>query len=298
MRDLSKSEALEFIQLPDVQIQPIIVDIAKKSIEGKYPMSEGLGFPIRNVASRRFKHLIPVAIESTVAGTIAEKAEAPIANLGAPSTEEDTIIKYGTKEMVTREAIEDAGWNVIPWVITRLSQRVHLPIERDVINAMLASGALTAPAQATWDSATTYITNDILNARNELVRRGFPWNTHQLIVNPRNFKDMVVFFEGKGYLTEGVGRDTPLAPAVVAKIVDMPVIIEPCQIDTTLILDDNAIVHARDPDYGCLWQRSALKSRTWEDDAIEGARWIELSREILADRIVAESVFVISNTTT
>lgn len=295
---LSRPEALEFLQLPQTQITRLIVEIAKKQIEGTFPMCDGLGFPIVNVPNRRFTYVEPHVLETDVAPLVAEKAECPVAGLDDPTIPEENTHKYGLKEMVTREAVEDAGWDLITWTIKRLTQRVCLPIEKEVIDAMKATTCQTASATACWDASTTYITKDILIARRALVTKGYPWNTHQLIVSPFDFQSMVIYFEGKGYLTEGIARENPLAPAMVSKIVDMPVLIEPVLIDTTAILSDLAIVHARDGDLGALFQRHPLKSRTWEDDAIEGARWIEMSREVLAKRIVSNSVYTITNTVT
>lgn len=295
---LSRPEALEFLQLPQTQITRLIVEIAKKQIEGTFPMCDGLGFPIVPVPNRRFTYVEPHVLETDVAPRVAEKAECPVAGLDDPTIPEENTHKYGLKEMVTREAVEDAGWDLITWTIKRLTQRVCLPIEKEVIDAMKATTCQTASALACWDASTTYITKDILIARRALVTKGYPWNLHQIVVSPLDFQSMVIYFEGKGYLTEGIARENPLAPAMVSKIVDMPVLIEPVLIDTTKVLDDLAIVHARDGDLGALFQRHPLKSRTWEDDAIEGARWIEMSREILAKRIVNNSCYTITNTVT
>lgn len=295
---LTRDEALEFLQLPSTQIARLIHDIAKKQIEGKFPMSDGLGFPIVPVASRRFTYIEPHVLETEVASKVAEKAECPVAGLDDPTIPEENTHKYGLKEMITREAVEDAGWDLITWTIKRLTQRVQLPVEKEVIDAMLATTCQTAGATACWDASPTYITKDILIARRALGSKGYPWNTHQLIVSPYDFQSMAIYFEGKGYLTTGIARDRPLAVESIAKIIDMPILIEDVLIDTTAILSDKAIVHARDPDYGALFQRHPLKSRSWEDDAIEGARWIEMSREVLAKRIVNTSVYVITNTVT
>lgn len=295
---LSRPEALEFLQLPTTQITRLIVEIAKKQIEGTFPMCDGLGFPIVPVRNRRFTYVQPHVLETDVAPLVAEKAECPVAGLDDPTIPEENTHKYGLKEMVTREAVEDAGWDLITWTIKRLTQRICLPIEKEVIDAMKATTCQTASATACWDASTTYITKDILIARRALVTKGYPWNTHQLIVSPFDFQSMVIYFEGKGYLTEGIARENPLAPAMVSKIVDMPVLIEPVLIDTTKVLDDLAIVHARDGDLGALFQRHPLKSRSWEDDAIEGARWIEMSREVLAKRIVNNACYTITNTVT
>lgn len=295
---LNRAEALEFLQLPPTQITRLILDIAKKQIEGKYPMSDGLGFPIVPVASRRFTYIEPHALEISVAPQVAEKAECPIAGLDDPTIPTENTHKYGLKEMITREAVEDAGWDLVTWVIKRLTQRVQLPVEKEIIDAMKATTCQTTTAIACWDVASPSITKDLLNARVNLAKKGFPWNTHQLIVSGVDFKSMVLYMEGKGYLTTGIGRDRPNAIESIAKIIDMPIIIEDAIIGTTAILDDLAIVHGRDPDYGALFQRTPLKSRTWEDDAIEGARWIEMSREVLAKRIVNNSIFTITNTVT
>jgi hypothetical protein len=295
---LNKEEALEFLQLTPTLLTRGIVDIAKKIIRAKFPMSDGLGFPIRAVPSRKFTYVEPTALETEVAPEVAEKTECPLANLSDPTIPKEETHKYGVKEMITREAVEDAGWDIISNVINRLTQKVSLPVEKEVIDAMKATTCQTAGASACWDATTPLITKDLLVARRNLVKKGYPWDTHQLIVSPYDFQSMVLYFEGKGYLTTGVGRETPMAPSVVAKIVDMPVIIEPCIIGTTDILEDLAIVHSRDPDYGALFQRTPLKSRTWMDDAIEGARWVEMSREVLAKRIKNESVYTITNTVT
>ena len=299
LNKLTKQEALEFIQLPDVQLRRSIVDIAKKIIEANFPMATGLGFPIVNVEGRNFKYVEPCVLETEVAPIVAEKAECPVAGLGAPTIPEEDTHKYGNKEMITREAVEDAGWSVIQWAITRLTQRVQLPIEKEVIDAMIATTCQTLAASACWDATTAVaITADLMAARKALVAKGYPWNVHQLIVCPHDFTSMVLYFEGKGYLTEGVARENPMAPSMVAKIVDMPVIIEPCIIGTTDILDDLAIVHARDPDYGALFQRRPLGSRTWDEPHIEGAKWVEISREVVAKRILANAVYTITNTKT
>lgn len=296
---LTRAEALEFLQLPPTQIVRLVHDIAKKQIEGKYPMSDGLGFPIVPVGNRRFTYVEPHALESEVAPIVAEKAECPVAGLDDPEIPTKNTHKYGLKEMVTREAVEDAGWDIIAWTIKRLTQRTQLPVEKEVIDAMLATTCQTASAGACWDATSgVVITKDILNARVNLAKKGFPWNTHQIIVSGVDFKSMVVYFEGKEYLTAGIGRERPLGVESIAKILDMNVIIEDAIIGTTPILDDKAIVHGRDPDYGALFQRHPLKSRVWEDDAIEGARWFEMSREVLAERIVNNSVFTITNTVT
>ncbi len=295
----TKRETLEFLQLPDVQIARSIVDIAKKIIEGRFPMADGLGFPIVNVPTRRDKYIEPSPLETDVASPVAEKAECPIAGLGVPTMPTFETVKYGLKDMVTREAVEDAGWGIVEWTIKRLTQRVQLPIEKSVIDAMIAATCQTEAAEACWDAAAgVAVTKDLLAARRALSKKGFPWNTHQLIVSSYDFSSMVLYFEGKGYLTQGVARDQPMAREAVAKIIDMPCLVEPCVINTTDVLSDTAIVHCRDPDYGALFQRHPLRSRTWEDDHVEGARWIELSREILAKRIVNDSVYTITNTVT
>lgn len=296
---LTKQESLEFLQLPETQIQRAIVEIAKKIVEGRFPMADGFGFPIVNVENRQFTYVEPQALESDVAPIVAEKTECPLAGLTDPEIPTAETHKYGNKELVTREAVEDAGWDIIQWTITRLTQRVLLPIEKEVIDAMLAATCQTAGATVCWDAAAAVaITKDLLAARRALSKVGYPWPLHQLIVSPYDFSSLVLYFEGKGYLTEGVARDQPMAREAVAKIVDMPVHVEPCVIGVTDILADSAIVHARDPDYGALFQRHPLRSRTWEDPHIEGARWIEISREVLAKRIKSNAVYTITHTVT
>jgi len=292
-------ESLEFLQLPDVQVVRVVHAVMKKIIEGRFPMADGLGFPIVNVGNRRFTYVEPQAIETEVAPVVTEKAECPVASLTKPTIPTVDTYKIGNKEIVTREAVEDAGWDIIQWTITRLTQRVQLPIEKAVIDAMKASTCQTAGATACWDATTgVKITKDLLAGRRALAKKGYPWNLHQLIVSGYDFSMMVEHFEGVGYLTEGVARDAPMALESIAKVIDMPVHIEDGVIGTTDILADTAIVHARDPDYGALFQRHPLRSRSWEDDAIEGARWLEISREILEKRIKADAVYTITNTVT
>jgi len=293
------NEVLEFLQLPPNLLTRGIVEITKKVIEGTFPMSEGLGFPIKPVGSRAFKYIQPTTLETASAPEVAEKTEVPIAGLSDWTIPTADTIKRGVKDMITRETIEDSGWNIVTHVTTRLMQMVHLPIEKAVIDAMKASTCQTAGATACWDATSgVKITKDIFNARINLKKKGYTWGLHQLIVSPYDFGSMVDYYEDKGFLKEVINEDQGITLARVAKIIDLPVIIEPAVIGTTDVLADTAIVHARNVDWGALFQRHPLKTRSWEDDAIEGARWIEVTREALAKRIMSESVFTITNTVT
>lgn len=295
-----EKEALEWLQYDNNLKQRALVEIAKGVIDAKFPMCDGLGWPIRSVGQRMFTYPTPRAVTTIAAGTKKEKAEAKIANIADYEMAEEECLCYAIKDSYTEDMLKYAGLPVVRDMTKILTQMISIPIEKAVIDAMVATTCQTLPAQACWDVATTYVTSDIMLGRTALAQKGFPRNTHRLIVDGHDFASIVSYMEGKGYL-KFPEREKPLTVETVSQILDMPVIIEDSMIDVagtdTPILSDTAILVAYDVDYGALFQSKPFSIRTWKDENLE-LHWIQASREVLPKRIINDAIYTITNTAT
>ena len=293
-----KRESLEFLQYAGNVLDRALVTTAIGVLEVEMPCASGEAWSILRVGKSTYRIGKPYALSNVASAQKAEKAEAHIAGLGDVDYADGECLCYAEKELVTNKAIRQLGYPLVGNVTSILTRMVNLPIEKAVIDAMKATTCQTAGASACWDATTgVAITKDLEIGRRALQAKGYPRDTHVLIVSAYDFQSMLLYLEGLGYM----GMTFETTKPYVSKYFDLPIIIEANAIKanatSTAILDDVAILFAKTPKAGALVESEMLKVRTWIDENLDG-RWIEVSRECKPERLDAKSVYTITNTKT
>jgi hypothetical protein len=262
-------------------------------LESEMPLASGLGFPIKRVPKSTVRILKPYTVTGVASAQRAEKAEAHVAGIGAVDYLDRECITYAEKELITSKAVGQLGFPLLNNIVTILTRMVNLPIEKAVIDSMIAATCQTAAAGDEWDGAAPVITKDIETARRALVAKGFPRQTHRLIVSGYDYSSILLYLESKGFM--GLTYETSLP--FITKYFNLPVILEENAIGETDILEDKAIVFAQGEEWGCIVESVPLRTRTWKDENLDGT-WVEVSRECKPVRVIGDSVYTITNTVT
>ena len=288
-----KRESLEFLQYAGNVLDRALVTTAIGVLEVEMPCASGEAWSILRVGKSTYRIGKPYALSNVASAQKAEKAEAHIAGLGDVDYADGECLCYAEKELVTNKAIRQLGYPLVGNVTSILTRMVNLPIEKAVIDEMKKATCQTASATACWDTATPSITKDLEIGRRALQAKGYPRDTHVLIVSDYDFSSMLLFLQSKGFM----GMSFEASKPYVSKYFDLPIINEANLIDTTAILDDTAILFAKTPKAGVLVESESLKVRTWIDQNLDGT-WIEVSRESKPERLDNNSVYTITNTVT
>lgn len=283
----------EFMQYAPNVLDKALIIPAVGVLEAEMPLAAGQGFPIKRVPKSTYRIMKPYAIPNVAAAQRSEKAEAHVAGVGDVDYVDGECLCYSEKELVTNKAMTQLGYPLLNNVTRILTRMVNLPIEKAVIDAMVAATCQTEAAEACWDAATTYITKDIEKGRRALTKKGFPRRTHVLILSGYDYSSLLLYLESKGFM--GLTYEASLE--FVAKYLNIPVLLEENDIEDTDLLSDTAILCARGTDWGAVVESVPLKVRTWKDEDLDGT-WAEVSRECKPERIVNDSVYTITNTVT
>ena len=287
-------QSQEFLQYAPNVLDKALLIPALGVLETQFPMASGQGFPIRRVPKSTYRVVVPYTVATVASAQKSEKAEAHVAGVGDVDKVDGECLCYAEKELITHKAMTQLGYPLMNSIVTILTQMVNLPVEKAVIDAMVAATCGTAAAQACWDAASGIkITSDIEIGRRALVAAGFPRRTHKLIVSGYDYSSILLYLEGLGFM--GLTYETSIP--FIAHYFNLPVILEENVIGTTDILSDTAILFGQGEDWGAIIESVPLKTRTWRDEDLDGT-WIEVSRECEPKRIVAKSVYTITNTVT
>lgn len=289
-----KKEALEFLQYSANVLDKALVTTAIGVLEVELPLSAGEAWSILRVDKSSYRIGKPFPITNVAGAPREEKAEAHIAGLPDVDYVDGECVCYAEKELITQKAMAQVGYPLVGNATAILTRMVNLPIELAIVNEMKKATCQTLPATACWDNITTQnITKDIEIGRRALQAKGYPRDTHVLIVSPYDFTSIILALEEAGYM----GLTFETTKPFIAKYFDLPLLIEANVIDTTPILEDVAILFGKTPKAGVLVESQSLTVRTLDDPNIRG-RWIEVSRECKPERLDANSVYTITNTVT
>ncbi|NVM23558.1 MAG: hypothetical protein HWN68_17470 [Desulfobacterales bacterium] len=286
----------EFLQYAPNVLDKALLIPAVGVLEAEMPLAAGKAWPIRRVPKSTYRVLYPYAISGVAAAQRSEKAEAHVAGLGDVDYDDGECLCYSEKELITRKAMTQLGYPLLNYVTMILVRMVNLPIEKAVVDAMVAATCQTAASEARWDAASgVVITKDIEKGRRALASKGFPRRTHVLILSGYDYSSVILYLESKGFM--GLTYETSLE--FVAKYLNIPVLLEENAIGATGaevdILSDTAILCARGQDWGAIVESVGLNIRTWRDENLDGT-WVEVSRECEPKRILGDSIYTITNT--
>ncbi|NVM57909.1 MAG: hypothetical protein HWN51_07310 [Desulfobacterales bacterium] len=289
-----KAQTGEFMQYAPNVLDKALLIPAIGVLEAEMPLAAGKAWPIRRVPKSTYRVLVPYDVPNVAAAQRSEKAEAHVAAIGDVNYEDGECVCYSEKELITNKAMTQLGYPLLNNVTRILTRMVNLPVEKAVVDAMVAATCQTAAAEACWDAASgVVITKDIETGRRALTKKGFPRRTHVLILSGYDYSSLLLYLESKGFM--GLTYETSLE--FVAKYLNIPVLLEENDIEDTDILSDTAILCARGEDWGAIIESVPLRTRTWRDENLDGT-WAEVSRECKPERIVADSIYTITNTVT
>lgn len=292
----SVAQTGEFLQYgPNVLDKALLIP-AIGVLEAEMPLAAGKAWPIRRVPKSTYRVLVPYTLPSIAAAQRSEKAEAHVAGIGDVDYEDGECLCYSEKELITNKAMTQLGYPLLNNITRILTRMVNLPVEKAVIDAMIAATCQTLASEARWDAASgVVISKDIEKGRRALTAKGFPRRTHVLIVSGYDYSSIILYLESKGFM--GLTYEASLE--FVAKYLNIPVLLEENAIGATGsevdILSDTAILCARGQDWGAIVESVPLKIRTWKDENLDGT-WVEVSRECEPIRIVGDSIYTITNT--
>lgn len=277
-------------------IPKVVVKTAKHFVEGKFIIDEIM--PTKTVENKNFWYETPKEVVRRMAPERKELSESRIASLGEPTLTEAYCREWAFKELVTEDRIRQIGeFDAMAYVISRLSESLHLRVEYEGINALVATTCQTGSATACWDATSGQAPlDDIREAVEGLEAKGYKANT--LILCPHDLRSLLNVSEIRELIVGPLVAETGLSKGAIGKLLpDLDIFVEANLQDTTPLLDDQAIVMERGIDVAPIFQSSPLASKNWLENDPEG-RWIKLSRVCLPKRIQNDAIYTITNTKT
>lgn len=274
-------------------IPKVIVRTAMHFVEGKFILDEVM--PTKRVPNKTFWYETPKPVVTKMAPERKELAESMIAGLGEPPLTEAYCREWAFKDLVTEDAIRQLGeFDAMAYVISRLSESLHLRVEYQGIEALVATTCQTGATTNPWDGTGATPLDDIREAVETL--EGFGKKANTLILCPHDLRSLLKDTEIRDLITGPVVAEVGLTKGAIGKLLpDLDIFVESNIRDMTPLLDDQAIVMERGIDNAPIFESQSLQSTVWQEFDPKG-RWIKLSRVCLPKRIQNNSVYTITNT--
>lgn len=280
--------------LPDVLHPRVILDIAIKRLPEKFIATEI--FPERSVEDITYDYvewkptwkMAPSRAEIAEARLAPALPYAPRAGVGC--------IEYSEKFFATDREVKLARRDTIADRIEAVGAMIALRQEYLFINELLTNPNIqTFATTARWDVATTDILDDIGHAE-ELIEEATGVTPDSLIVCSHDYRSLLKNDDVRE-LIRGRVLDKGLKQSVGMILPDIDVFKEINKQDTTLLLDDSAIVMKRQVETGAFHVFEPLSTRRWTSEDPVGI-WVRLWKTLGFDLFDPEKVCVITNTKT